>query len=197
MKRKDTYPGVIENKAVHEVATIMPELVLLDVRTPAEFEARHIPGSHNIPLDQVPFYKDEIAQAAGNACLLLICQSGARARKAAEILQAASLTSMTILEGGIAAWEKAGKPLRQGRQKWSLERQVRGVAGMLVLLGALGGLFAWKPLTWISVLVGGGLASSAVSNTCGMAVVLSKLPYNRGATCNVRDTLKSIARVTG
>src|SRR5579885_2086069 len=126
MKRKDTYPGVIENKAVHEVATIMPELVLIDVRTPAEFEARHIPGSHNIPLDQVPFYKDEIAQAAGNACLLLICQSGARARKAAEVLQAASLTSMTILEGGIAAWEKAGKPLRQGRQKWSLERQGRG-----------------------------------------------------------------------
>lgn len=73
---------------------------------------------------------------------------------------------------------------------------MRGVAGTLVLLGALGGLFAWKPLIWIAALIGGGLAYSAISNTCGMAMVLSKLPYNQSATCNVRDTLKSIADAT-
>lgn len=196
MKRKDAYPVMIESKAAQEVATMMSELLLLDVRTPSEFEAKHIPGSYNIPLGQLPLYKEEIVQAAGNACLLLICQSGTRASKAAEILQTAALAPMTILDGGIAAWEKAGQPFRLGKQKWSLERQVRGVAGSLVLLGTLGSLFAWKPLAWISALVGGGLVYSAISNTCGIAIVLSKFPSNRGAVCNVNDTLKSISRTT-
>ena len=128
----------------------------------------------------------------GRTSSTLICQSGRRASNAAEILQTTSLSSIALLDGGIAAWEAAGKPYKRGKQKWSLERQVRGVAGTLVLLGALGGLFAWKPLTWISALIGGGLAYSAASNTCGMALLLSKLPYNQGAVCNVRETLNNM-----
>lgn len=196
MQKKNVSPSLNEPTAVPEGQTMLPGTLLIDVRTPAEFETKHIPGSHNIPLDQLSSYKDEIAASARHARLLLVCQSGTRACKAAEILQTTSLTSMTVLEGGIASWEKAGKLLRQGRQKWRMERQVRGVAGTLVLLGALGGLFVWKPLSLVAVLIGGGLAYSAVSNTCGLALVLSKLPYNQGATCSVRDTLKNIATAT-
>ncbi|WP_236039099.1 rhodanese-like domain-containing protein [Ktedonobacter robiniae] len=134
-----------------------------------------------------------MVELASNAPLLLICQSGTRARKAAEVLQTVPVSSLSLLDGGIVAWEKAGKPCQRGVQKWSMERQARGVAGTLVLLGALGGLFAWKPLVWIAALVGGGLTYSAISNTCGMALLLSKLPYNQGAVCDVRQTLKNIA----
>lgn len=124
--------------------------------------------------------------------MLLICQSGTQSRKAADLLQGTAVPSLAILDGGIAAWEVAGKPCKLGRQKWGLERQVRGVAGTLALVGTLGGIFLWQPLTWISALIGAGLAYSAVSNTCGMAMLLSKLPYNQGATCDVRETLNTI-----
>lgn len=195
MQKKNAHTTIIECREAPEVAIMMPDMLAIDVRTPAEFEARHIPGSHNIPLDQLPLYKEEIAQRVGNARLLLLCQSGARARKAAELLQTTPLASLIVLDGGLAAWEQAGQPVHQGTPKWSLERQVRGVAGTLIVLSTLGSLVAWKPLVWIAALVGGGLAYSAVSNTCGMAMVLSKLPYNQGAACNVRDTLNNIGNV--
>lgn len=184
---------IVPVEKAYEMITVAQDAIVIDVRTPAEFEAKHIPGSHNIPLDQFSAYKNEIVELSSNAPLLLICQSGTRARKAAEVLQTVPVSSLSLLDGGIAAWEKAGKPCQWGVQKWSMERQVRGVASTLVLLGALGGLFAWKPLAWIAALVGGGLAYSAASNTCGMALLLSKLPYNQGAVCDVRQTLKKIA----
>lgn len=187
---------IVTVEKAYEMITVTQDTIVIDVRTPAEFESKHIASSHNIPLDQLPVYTNEIAELARQAPVLLICQSGTRARKAAEVLQCVPVSSLSILDGGIAAWEKAGKPYKQGVQKWSLERQVRGVAGTLVLLGALGGLFAWKPLTWIAALVGGGLAYSAASNTCGMAMLLSKLPYNQGAVCDVRQTLKNIEAAT-
>jgi rhodanese-related sulfurtransferase len=192
MTLKSTHKTIIDVEQASEVMT--QNAIILDVRTPAEFQSKYILGSRNIPLDQLPAYTNEIAELAGNTPVLLICQSGTRAKKAAEILQTTSLSSIALLDGGIAAWEAAGKPYKRGKQKWSLERQVRGVAGTLVLLGTLGGLFVWKPLTWISVLIGGGLAYSAASNTCGMALLLSKLPYNQGAVCNVRETLNDIAQ---
>lgn len=170
--------------------------IAIDVRTPAEFESKHISGSHNIPLDQLPAYTDEIAQLAKETPVILICQGGVRARKAADHLQGAGVPSLAILDGGISAWEAAGKSCKQGVQKWGMERQVRGVAGTLVLVGTLGGIFLWQPLTWISALIGAGLAYSAASNTCGMAMVLSKLPYNQGATCDVRETLETIRSTT-
>ncbi|GHO77721.1 sulfurtransferase [Ktedonobacter sp. SOSP1-85] len=193
MNPKSASTTIVAVEKAYEMITEAKNAIAIDVRTSAEFESKHIPGSHNIPLDQLPAYTNEIAELASNAAVLLICQSGTRARKAAEVLQTMPVSSLSILDGGIVAWEKAGKPYKQGVQKWSMERQVRGVAGTLVLLGALGGLFAWKPLTWIAALIGGGLAYSAASNTCGMALLLSKLPYNQGAVCDVRQTLKNIA----
>ncbi|GHO63258.1 sulfurtransferase [Ktedonobacter sp. SOSP1-52] len=193
MNPESTSTTIVPVEKAYEMIMVTQDAIVLDVRTPAEFESKHIPGSHNIPLDQLPASTNEIAKLASNASLLLICQSGTRARKAAEVLQTVPVSSLALLDGGIVAWEKAGKPCQLGVQKWSMERQVRGVAGTLVLLGALGGLFAWKPLTWIAVLIGGGLAYSAASNTCGMALLLSKLPYNQGAVCDVRQTLKNMA----
>ncbi len=196
MKHADFGTKIVSVEKAHELINGTIRIIAIDVRTPAEFEAKHIPGSHNLPLDQLPTYRDEIAQLVKETPVLLICQSGNRARKAADLLQGAAVPSLVLLDGGIAAWEAAGKPSKLGVQKWSLERQVRGVAGTLVLAGALGGIFLWQPLTWISVLIGAGLAYSAASNTCGMAMVLSKLPYNQGATCDIRKTLNIIGSAT-
>ncbi|HZS00153.1 MAG TPA: rhodanese-like domain-containing protein [Chloroflexota bacterium] len=166
----------------------------LDVRTPAEFETVHIPGSHNLPLDLVRGQRE--ALSAARTPLVLVCRSGSRAREAQVLLHSAGHDDVDVLEGGIAAWEQAGLPVERGRQRWSLERQVRGVAGGLVLAGALGGLFVWRPLGGLAAAIGGGLLYSALTDTCGLAALLARLPYNRGAGCDVHRTLAALVRAS-
>jgi rhodanese-related sulfurtransferase len=163
---------------------------ILDVRTPAEYETAHIPGSYNLPLDQLAPHAGALRAATGP--LVVVCQQGIRARDADRLLRAAGCQAVQVLEGGVAAWEAAGLPLERGRERWSMERQVRGVAGGLVLAGALGGLFVARPLTALAAAIGGGLVFSALSNTCGMAKVLGLLPYNRGAGCDPAATIAAL-----
>jgi rhodanese-related sulfurtransferase len=165
---------------------------IIHVRTPAEFESVHIPGSYNVPLDQLSEHRQELTQALDSPAVL-VCGSGMRARQADNALRDAGLQSLTVLDGGITAWENSGEPVVRGAQKWPLERQVRLVAGSLVLAGALGGLLLWRPLTLISMFVGGGLTFAAITNTCGMAILLSKLPYNQGANCDVRQVIHQLS----
>ncbi len=167
------------------------DLTIIDVRTPAEFESAHISGSFNVPLDLLPEHAEQIGSAVGGT-VALVCQSGVRAKQAERHLLRAELPRLHILDGGISAWERQGLPLVRGQQRWSLERQVRGVAGSLVLVGALGGLFIRRPIGLLSAAIGGGLTFSALSNTCGMGMLLSKLPYNRGATCDIDSVISAL-----
>jgi rhodanese-related sulfurtransferase len=165
---------------------------ILDVRTTGEFESVHIPGSYNVPLDLLSEHRSELTQSIDQP-VILVCASGMRAKQADNALREAGLQSLTILEGGINAWEQHGQPVIKGKQKWSLERQVRLVAGSLVAVGAIGGLFVWQPLTLLSLFVGAGLTFAAITNTCGMAILLSKLPYNRGQACDVRQVITELS----
>jgi rhodanese-related sulfurtransferase len=177
-----------------EPATLSEQLcsvTVLDVRSPAEFESAHIPGSFNLPLDRLPACTQDIESIVANP-VVLVCRSGQRAKHAERELQGADLCGVQVLEGGLGAWEGAGLPLTRGKQRWSMERQVRGVAGTLVLAGIAASL-KFKPLAMLSAAVGGGLLYSAVSDTCTMANVLGKLPYNQGVGCDVSQVLRDIA----
>lgn len=183
-----TLPPVVAPRAVAPLVQQGTDVKLIDVRTPAEFESVHIPGSYNVPLDQLPEHREELrSRLTGPA--VLICRSGTRARQAEQLLREVDLPALHVLEGGLSAWEQAGLPLSRGRQRWSMERQVRGVAGGLVLTGLLGGALLWSPLKWLAAFVGGGLLFSALTDTCGMAAMLGRLPWNRGASCDVGATL--------
>jgi len=121
--------------------------------------------------------------------MVLVCQSGGRAEQAADKLSREGKDDLVLLEGGMNAWQQAGAPVRRGEvQRWALERQVRLVAGSLVL--ATVAASAWVPRTkWVGAGVGGGLVFAAVSNTCMMGNLLSKLPYNRGPACDIDQAL--------
>lgn len=180
---------------VSDVETLLHDgnaVKVIDVRTPAEYQSMHIPGSYNVPLDQLSEHKTELANAI-QVPVILVCRSGARAEQAAKVLDTTSLEQFHVLQGGINAWQQAQKPVNRGKQIWSMERQVRGVAGSLVLLSVLGSLFIWKPLALLAGFVGGGLAYSALTDTCGMAMLLSKIPYNRSVSCDIRDVVKQLS----
>lgn len=168
-----------------------PEARLLDVRTPAEFEAQHIDGAYNVPLDTLPEHGPEI-QATVLAPVILVCRSGQRARKAEEALRGAGMADLYVLDGGIAAWLAAGLPVREGAPRLSLERQVRIAAGTLAAAGAFLALFVNPLFAAIPAFVGSGLVFAGVTNTCAMGMLLARLPYNRPASCDVPAMVRAL-----
>lgn len=156
-----------------------PETVtVIDVRSPAEFETLHITGSYNMPLDLLGEHAPQLAARLDHK-VVLVCQSGVRARQARQRLAAAGMDNLHILDTGLPGFAASGGPVVRGRARWALDRQVRLVAGSLVLAGVLASRKAPK----VSILVGGlgaGLTISALTDTCTMGRILSALPYNRG-----------------
>ena len=91
----------------------------------------------------------------------------------------------------MGSWLTAGGPTVKGDEKWALERQVRGVAGSMILGSILASL-KFPKATFLAGGVGFGLLFSAVSNTCAMGMLLAKLPYNRGPKCQLDDVIRQM-----
>jgi rhodanese-related sulfurtransferase len=163
---------------------------LIDVRTPAEFETVHIPGAYNVPLDTLKEHREEIARRLDED-VVLICRSGQRASQAREALAAAGLPNLHLLEGGMQAWQSAGGEVNRGRSRWDLERQVRLVAGSVVLSSILASTRV-PGAKWLAAALGGGLTAAALTNTCAMGSALSKLPYNRSASLDPAEAVAQL-----
>jgi rhodanese-related sulfurtransferase len=168
-------------------------LRILDVRTPAEFETAHIRGSHNVPLDVLDKHGSEVVQQLDqDDDVVLVCKSGQRSAQAAALLHNAGLARGRVLDKGITDWEGRGFGVDRGVERWDLERQVRLLAGSLVVASVVGST-AVPRLKWLAAAVGSGLAYAAITNTCAMATALAKLPYNRGATSDASAVLSQLA----
>jgi rhodanese-related sulfurtransferase len=163
---------------------------LLDVRTPGEFRTAHIPGAYNVPLDTLREHRAELLHHLDED-VVLICRSGARAAQAEQALADAGLPNLRILDGGMIAWESAGGQVNRGPARWDLERQVRLVAGTIVLVSGIADLFL-PGLHLIGTAVGAGLAVAALTNTCAMGLLLSKLPYNRGPRTDIEAVITAL-----
>jgi rhodanese-related sulfurtransferase len=163
---------------------------ILDVRTPGEFEGVHIAGAYNVPLDLLREHSDEIRTHLDDH-VVLVCRSGQRATQAEQTLHDTGLTNVHILDGGMNSWEANGFSVKRGAQRWDLERQVRLVAGSIVALSVLASIFV-PGFKWVALFIGSGLVFAAVSNTCMMGMMLAKLPYNRGATCDAQTIVAQL-----
>lgn len=160
---------------------------LIDVRTPVEYAEVHAEGAQLVPLDWLD-PRAILSERGGNGRepLYVICRSGRRAAKACESLKAAGVENVYSVEGGTLAWEQAGLPVVRGPKAVSLERQVRIAAGLLVVIGVLLGWLVHPALLGIAGFVGAGLVFSGITDTCGMGLLLARMPWNRvgeGDTC--------------
>ncbi|WP_115786932.1 rhodanese-like domain-containing protein [Arthrobacter silvisoli] len=163
------------------------DLMVIDVRSAAEFESLHIKGSYNVPLPLLSEHADELATRLG-AQVVLVCQSGIRAEQARQRLDAIGLDNASVLTGGVTGFAAAGGEVVRGRERWDIERQVRLVAGTLVMLGLAGGRFVSPKLRLVAGAIGTGLTFSAASNTCAMGKALSALPWNRAVAEPTRES---------
>lgn len=147
---------------------------LIDVRSAAEFAIGHVPGAVNVPLEQVDARMADI----GEGPILAICEAGTRAAIVAGWLQ--DRQPVSILAGGTAAWRKAGLPLVAcAPSRWSLERQVRFTAGLMVLVATLLAVFFNSSWIYLAMFIGAGLTFAGATNICGMAILLGRMPWNR------------------
>lgn len=154
---------------------------LIDVRTPVEYAEIHVEGARSIPLDTLD--PKALASGRNGDPLYVICKSGSRAAKAYEALQKAGVENIFSVEGGTLAWEKAGLPVVRGRNVISLERQVRIAAGLLVVIGVVLGWLVHPGFLALSAFVGAGLVFAGMTDTCGMGLMLAKMPWNRVEDC--------------
>ncbi len=183
----------IDAQRLRELRREDPALRILDVRTGGEFDAIHIPGSYNVPLDTLGEHVDDLADVEHP--VVLVCKSGARAGQAHSKLTGAGKQRLHLLEGGMDAWESAGGDVVHGTSTtWALDRQVRLVAGSISLVGILASIFAPKA-KWLAGGIAAGLTFSAVSNTCAMGNALSRLPYNKSNNCDIDSVLDELRKV--
>jgi rhodanese-related sulfurtransferase len=164
---------------------------LLDVREPAEFEAMHIPGAYNVPLHLLREHRGELRGHLDE--VVLVCRSGMRAGQAEQLLTGIGMTNVHVLDGGVLAWEAAGGPVKGGRRRWDIERQVRLLAGTLVLLGVVAGLVV-PGAQWFAAAIGAGLVLAALTDSCVMGALLSRLPFNRSSSCDIDKVVGELAR---
>ncbi len=143
---------------------------ILDVRGSEEYRAVRIEQSVNIPLDTLSGRLQEVMGSGKR--FVLSCQSGARASMAASILMAGGVADVSVMQGGLKAWEREKLPVTAEKVPWSLERQVRAIAGGLVLLGSLLALFVNVWFLIIPIWVGSGLLFAGLSNSSLLGILL-------------------------
>jgi rhodanese-related sulfurtransferase len=149
---------------------------LVDVRSATEFACGHLPGAINIPLEQIELRTSDLSD---HAPVVLVCQAGTRARLAAELLQPSG-KNLVILDGGTSAWINAGNPaVCCTASRWALERQVRLIAGLLVISGVALGFIVSPWFFGIAAFIGCGLTFAGATNICPMGELLARLPWNR------------------
>lgn len=176
--------NTIAPQQLHDLHESDQAIELIDVRTPAEFGTAHVRFARNMPLERF-----DSAGFLGTRAdhrdkpVYVICHSGGRAAKACAALQAAGCRQAINVEGGTEAWIAAGLPVERGKQTISLERQVRIAAGLLVLIGSLLGYFVHPYFIGLAAFVGAGLTFAGISNTCGMGMLLARMPWNQTSGC--------------
>lgn len=164
------------------------EVVLIDVRTPVEFREVHAQGARNVPLDSLdPQQVAASHNALSKEPIHVICRTGGRSSKAVKKFLDAGIENVIDVAGGTQAWEQAGLPVTRGKKAISLERQVRILAGFLVLLGAVLAYFVHPYFVALSGFIGAGLMFAGITDTCGMGMMLAKMPWNQcqGESCSV------------
>lgn len=164
--------------------------VVLDVRTDVEYAEKHLANSKHVPLDRL---KNSLNQLDSSKHYHLLCLSGKRAAKAADILAGSGFEKLSVIDGGIDAWENFNLPVERPQRKvLPLMRQVQLAIGVLALTGSLLAIFVNPLFAILPAFLGAGLTLAGSTGWCGLALLLAKMPWNRGSTCGPSCSTKPL-----
>lgn len=160
--------------------------IIIDVRERTEFKTGHIQHSINMPLSEIREMAPGLIGGLVGQEVLLVCQVGKRSAMAKAQLEAMGLGArckLTNLVGGINKWNDANRPVvslvAARGVTIPVMRQVLLAAGVLIVLFVAAG-FLISPWGFLAAgLIGGGLTFAGSTGICPMAMVLSRMPWNR------------------
>ena len=171
--------AIVRHEDVWDGRGLRENVLLMDVRTPAEFREVHIPGSLNVPLGDVKRQLSGILERAADGSMAIVCHTRMRSQVVHDEFERLGIPGIPILKGGIASWVESGLPVIRGERSLSLQRQVQIAAGSLMVLGVLLGTFVSSWFLALPGLIGLGLVHAGATGTCTFAVLLARLPCNR------------------
>lgn len=178
---------MIKEINVHEIDGILKiggECQVIDVREVSEFNGERISGARLMPLSNFEKHASDIDRTKP---VYLMCRSGNRAKQSAEKLMKQGFTDVQVIEGGMLAWVNAGLPIIKGESKvWSLERQVRFTAGLLILFGVILSFAVSSYFMVIPAFIGAGLTFAGATDWCGMGMLLAKMPWNQAKNIDIK-----------
>jgi glyoxylase-like metal-dependent hydrolase (beta-lactamase superfamily II)/rhodanese-related sulfurtransferase len=180
---------MVSPKESFSLAEKNSQVRLLDVRSVLEYAQVHIKDSINVPIDMLSAKVNDLSKSTQS--YIVLCRTGNRSPMAADMLMQSGIHGVKVMQGGMIRWQKEGLPVIKGEGGVSLERQVRLIAGSLVLLGVLLSWFIHWTFIFIPVFVSCGLIFAGLTDNCLMGMLLMKLPYNKklykiklgGGTC--------------
>lgn len=162
-------------------------VTVIDVRSPAEFQAGHIPGARLLPVEELDATKladvVDLTEFRADNPLYLTCHAGKRAEQAAQVLHDSGMQHITLVQGGTEAWQKAGLPVNKCDSAMSLERQVQIAVGCLLILKVFFGFTVHELFFVAGAAIGAGLITAGVTRWCGMAQLMARMPWNRRRDC--------------
>ncbi|MBP7134200.1 rhodanese-like domain-containing protein [Patescibacteria group bacterium] len=149
----------------------------INVCTPDEYKAKHIEGVKSMPLDQLAARLSELQE---KKTIYVHCRSGNRSKRAIEELERLGVKAELVnVEGGLMAWETAGLKTASTSSRIPLTQQVFIVAGSLILLGVVLTYVGGVGFLLLPGFIGAGLVFAGLTGWCGMALLLSKMPWNK------------------
>jgi rhodanese-related sulfurtransferase len=161
----------------------MNSTLMIDVRERDEFDAEHVAGTTHVPLSQFTHRAPGVLNEFEGEEVQILCRSGNRARLAQSQIQQLGFGDrfkVSVVEGGILAWKKAGKPVvTRKKAHLPILRQVQLVAGSVVLTSSLLAVFVNPAFAGIAAFFGAGLTFAGATGFCGMANLLAWMPWNR------------------
>lgn len=170
----------ITPEQLRDLLTKHSDLPLIDVRSPVEYRQVHVRGAENMPFDTLKV--ESLSQLAGfepDGPTYVICKAGVRSLRACERLAEAGFENAISVQGGTDACVAAGLTVSVSEQGMSLERQVRLVAGGIVFVSSVLALTVHEYFAGVAAFIGAGLMFAAITNSCGMGMLLAKMPWNR------------------
>lgn len=159
--------------------------ILVDVREQVEFAGGRVSGAKLVPLGEIEKRHQELDHTH---TVYVMCRSGRRSGEAQKRLKSLGFQNVVNVKGGFESWKAENLPFEKDEKApWALERQVRFVAGLLVLLGVILSLLIHPYLIGISAFVGAGLTFAGATDWCGMGMLLAKMPWNqRQISCETK-----------
>jgi rhodanese-related sulfurtransferase len=176
----------IKNISVSELHAMTlqgKELVIIDVRTRAEFDRGHIPTALNL---HDAHLRSHLHDLPATTTVAIVCQSGGRSQLACEGLRR-EFNGLSNVDGGTAAWIRAGLPIEkesnnlQQTSESKLRRQTHLVAGTMLITALSMGLRGHPAWFYLACLPAFGLMFDAITGICPMTLILKKAPWNSGA----------------